>query len=142
MKCILSRKGFDSSWGGHASPILARSRLLSLPIPVDPAGPYAGADDVGYADLQVPGVGLSYDALMRTHGIVSLRTGRRRHATADVRCHLDPDIIPDVVQRSPGGRRHSDSAEQRKATCGGKPSGPATSFCSLAPSVTATVGSS
>ncbi|HOD53512.1 MAG TPA: hypothetical protein PKJ08_03185 [Candidatus Cloacimonadota bacterium] len=33
MKIILSRKGFDSSAGGYASPILDGKRLISLPIP-------------------------------------------------------------------------------------------------------------
>lgn len=33
MKIILSRKGFDSSYGGCPSPILPDGRLLSLPIP-------------------------------------------------------------------------------------------------------------
>jgi hypothetical protein len=33
MKVILSRKGFDSEYGGIASPILPDGTLLSLPIP-------------------------------------------------------------------------------------------------------------
>ena len=33
MKVILSRKGFDSGYGGWASPILPDGRMLSLPIP-------------------------------------------------------------------------------------------------------------
>ena len=33
MKLILSRKGFDSSYGGCASPIFPDSALYSLPIP-------------------------------------------------------------------------------------------------------------
>ena len=33
MKMILSRKGFDASSGGMASPILPDGRLLPLPIP-------------------------------------------------------------------------------------------------------------
>lgn len=33
MKIVLSRKGFDSSFGGVASPILPDERLVSLPIP-------------------------------------------------------------------------------------------------------------
>ena len=34
MKVILSRKGFDSSFGGFPSPILPDGRMISLPIPV------------------------------------------------------------------------------------------------------------
>lgn len=37
MKIILSRKGFDSSVGGVASPLFPDGTLLSLPIP-DPQG--------------------------------------------------------------------------------------------------------
>ena len=33
MKIILSRKGFDSQYGGHPSPILPDGTLLSIPIP-------------------------------------------------------------------------------------------------------------
>ena len=33
MKVILSRKGFDSSYGGCASPILPDGTMLSMPIP-------------------------------------------------------------------------------------------------------------
>lgn len=46
MKIILSRKGFDSSYGGYPSPILPEGRLLSFPIP-DPNSP------IKYCDLQV-----------------------------------------------------------------------------------------
>lgn len=43
MKLILSRKGFDSSVGGVASPIFSSGRLLSLPIP-DPNSPIRCGD--------------------------------------------------------------------------------------------------
>ena len=36
MKIILSRKGFDSSCGGVASPILPGGEIVSLPIPERP----------------------------------------------------------------------------------------------------------
>ena len=35
MKIILSRKGFDSSNGGCASPIMPDGTLLSMPIPTN-----------------------------------------------------------------------------------------------------------
>ena len=35
MKLILSRKGFDSSSGGQANPIMPDGTVLSLPIPDD-----------------------------------------------------------------------------------------------------------
>lgn len=43
MKVILSGKGFDSSYGGQASPILPDGTLLSLPIP--------SYELIGYDDL-------------------------------------------------------------------------------------------
>ena len=48
MKLILSRKGFDSSAGGIASPILPDGRMISLPIP-------SSGDDFTFADINVPG---------------------------------------------------------------------------------------
>ena len=35
MKIILSRKGFDSSWGGCPSPVLPDGTMLSMPIPTN-----------------------------------------------------------------------------------------------------------
>lgn len=40
MKVIISRKGFDSSFGGVASPILEDNSFISLPIPGDSLMPY------------------------------------------------------------------------------------------------------
>lgn len=44
MKVILSRKGFDSQYGGMPSPILPDGTLLSLPIP-------SKEDTTKYTDL-------------------------------------------------------------------------------------------
>lgn len=33
MRIILSRKGFDSEYGGCASPILPDGKMISMPIP-------------------------------------------------------------------------------------------------------------
>jgi len=38
MKVILSRKGFDSGYGGFPSPVLPDGTMLSLPIPVSSGG--------------------------------------------------------------------------------------------------------
>jgi hypothetical protein len=81
MKFILSPKGFDSSWGGHACPILSRHLLLPLPIPVDPCGEFASADRVTYRDLAVPGRNMTYEDIMRAHGIATLTVGGKK-ATA------------------------------------------------------------
>ena len=44
MKVILSRKGFDSQYGGMPSPILPDGTMLSLPIP-------SKDDNIKYSDL-------------------------------------------------------------------------------------------
>ena len=87
MKLILSRKGFDSSAGGIASPILPDGRMISLPIP-------SRGDDFTFADINVPGVDL-----------VALLAGlsRQQHAIND-RVHLDPDIDRSIGKRLPGWR--------------------------------------
>ncbi len=48
MKVILSRKGFDSQYGGKPSPILPDGRLISLPIP-------SQDDKLRYSDLSLDG---------------------------------------------------------------------------------------
>ena len=87
MKLILSRKGFDSSAGGIASPILPDGRMISLPIP-------SRGDDFTFADINVPGVDLA--ALLA--GL-----SRQQHAIND-RVHLDPDIDRSAGNRLPGWR--------------------------------------
>ncbi|MCI6547195.1 MAG: hypothetical protein MR415_00920 [Coriobacteriaceae bacterium] len=78
-KVILSRKGFDSSTGGCASPIFFEDGSdlagtpLSLPIPDD------DAQDT-YADLEFDGMG--YDRIVSALNPKSTAT----------RCHVDPDI--------------------------------------------------
>jgi len=84
LKIILSRKGFDSSAGGVASPIFPDGSLLSLPIPEQQS-------QIRYIDL-----------MWRDHQlgrlVESLTRGRvNRRDTA----HLDPDIYTDIYPRQP-----------------------------------------
>ena len=44
MKVILSRKGFDSTYGEQASPIFPDGTMLSLPIPME-------NEDISFNDL-------------------------------------------------------------------------------------------
>ena len=76
MKIILSRKGFDTSNGGCANPLMPDGTLLSLPIPSD--------DELTYADIAYNG--LQYDQLLK-----QLKPTGAYHG-----CHLDPDIRPDI----------------------------------------------
>ncbi len=86
MRIILSRKGFDSSAGGVASPILPDGRLLSLPIPV-PYDDLLCFDDVCFDDANLGKV------------VEDLTDGAVK-GSADV--HLDPDLRREVRPREPG----------------------------------------
>lgn len=87
MKTILSRKGFDSEYGGAPSPILPDGTMISLPIP-DRDAP------ITYADIQRGRINLGDMAVDLTRGDI------RR----DYRAHLDPDINLHAVSRRPGWR--------------------------------------
>ncbi len=76
MKVILSRKGFDQSNGGCASPILPDGTMLSLPIPSN--------DDIKFSDLRYGGKSY-YDIVKSINPKFSAE-----------RCHLDPDIRPGI----------------------------------------------
>ena len=79
IKVILSRKGFDSSAGGIASPILPDGTLLSLPIP--------GESNTKYSDIAFNGekyseiIGRLYPGFFDSN---------------ENTCHLDPDIRKDL----------------------------------------------
>ena len=89
MKIILSRKGFDSNYGGMPSPIMPDGTLLSMPIP-------SGVEtDRTYSELMWNG--MRYSDIIR-----SLRPNTRIKAGSH--CHLDPDIRADVVDRPDGWR--------------------------------------
>lgn len=85
MKIILSRKGFDSGYGGMPSPILPDGTMLSMPIPSE-------GDLVHYCDLCHNG--LSYQDI-----ISQLKPNSK---ILYKECHLDPDIRKDIVVRKDG----------------------------------------
>ena len=72
MKIILSRKGFDSSNGGCASPIMPDGTLLSMPIPSNDRDRYSDLcwNDITYSEL-----------------LSELRPNKTYEG-----CHVDPDI--------------------------------------------------
>ena len=76
MKVILSRKGFDSSNGGIASPILPDGTLLSLPIP-------SRNERTKYADLCLNG---------KTFYEIIGDLNPRTRIKENYKCHLDPDL--------------------------------------------------
>lgn len=83
MKIILSRKGFDSSAGGCASPILPDGTLLSLPIP--------GVSKTKYSDISYRGEKYSEIIEKLNHSFFESNVET---------CHLDPDIRKNV-RRNP-----------------------------------------
>ena len=77
VKIILSRKGFDSSIGGHPSPVLPDGKMLSLPIPWH-------RDRLRYHDIIAPG-GKTYAQIIRELNPEA--------EIEDKRAHFDPDLV-------------------------------------------------
>lgn len=86
-RIVLSRKGFDSSYGGMPSPILPDGRLLPLPIPARHDRFTMGDLETGDVDI----AGLLHDL------------SRGRHASSTT-IHLDPDLNRREDLRLPGWR--------------------------------------
>lgn len=93
MKVILSRKGFDSSFGGYPSPILTNDRLLSLPIP--------SSDETRYSDLMINETKTYYDVMSELKPYIRYRK-KSHKITQNTRCHLDPDLYRNILQRNVG----------------------------------------
>ncbi len=83
MKVVLSRKGFDSSYGGMANPILPDGTLLPLPIP-------AKGESLKYIDLHYKSHSY-YDIITQLKPTTKIKENWT--------CHLDPDLIKEVVNR-------------------------------------------
>jgi len=84
-RIVISRKGFDSTAGGVASPIID-GRLVSLPIPEE--DPVVCDDDhIAYEDLG------HQDNLPTIASIVrSLTKGKEKEWSDEHKVHLDPDL--------------------------------------------------
>lgn len=88
MKIILSRKGFDSAYGGYPSPILLDGRMVSLPIPSN--------DEIKYSDLKLDNQRTYFDLMKQLKS--RIRYGQKWHElTKDTECHLDPDVRKDIL---------------------------------------------
>jgi hypothetical protein len=77
MKVILSRKGFDSQYGGQPSPILPNGTLLSLPIPQPD-------DTVKFTEL--------FYEQKSYYEIIKELNAKNIQINAATKAHLDPDI--------------------------------------------------
>lgn len=86
MKIIISRKGFDSGYGGVPSPVLPDGRIVSLPIPSS-AGTIASK--------------VNADELCLGNVIADLTSGRLGGNTL---VHVDPDIEKSTLSRVKGWR--------------------------------------
>lgn len=93
MKVILSRKGFDSSFGGYPSPILPDKTMISLPIPHE--------DSISYSNLKFDNNKTYYDFMKGLKPEIKFR-GKRLPLTPKTTCHLDPDVYKDVILREKG----------------------------------------
>lgn len=81
MKIILSRKGFDSKYGGQPSPILPDGTLLSLPIPID-------HEQHSYISLRYGN---------KTYFDIITELKQKPAAFKKQTCHLDPDIRRKII---------------------------------------------
>ena len=94
MKIILSRKGFDSGFGGFSSPILPNGEMLSLPIP----DIYSKQK---YRDLHISD-SMSYEDLLIQLGRTEIKLeGVGKQPIENIGCHLDPDIRFSTLKRDP-----------------------------------------
>lgn len=86
---ILSRKGFDSGFGGRPSPVLPDGRMVSLPIPEDPS-------PVSFGECLID-PGTTVASLMADLGVPDVRLTRggktsRLPLSPGLGAHLDPDL--------------------------------------------------
>ncbi len=91
MKLILSRKGFDSGYGGIPSLILPSNELVSFPIPdISSKIPYSSI---------ATSKGETYENLINqlNNGVVKL--DNKKFKVGSIGCHLDPDICYHSTQR-------------------------------------------
>ncbi len=95
MKVILSRKGFDSQYGGYPSPIITEGRMISLPIPAD-VGKFE--NESKYSNLRVEEKLTYYDLMKQLNP--RIKCNYKWHIlTENTQCHLDPDINGSAMKR-------------------------------------------
>jgi len=94
MRVILSRKGFDSYYGGYPSPILPDRRMISLPIPLS-------GDPICYKDLKINQNESLYELMSKLEPKVKIK-GKQTELKKQKRCHLDPDIYYFLIDREKG----------------------------------------
>ncbi len=97
MKIIVSRKGFDSGYGGFPSAILPDGRMVSFPIP-------EMKSNTKYAELKLD-KNLSYCDLMQNLFGNEIKLEKNGKVQLDqVGCHFDPDIDKQALPRKKNWR--------------------------------------
>lgn len=96
MKIILSRKGFDSSYGGYPSMIFENGTMQTLPIP-------NAKDDIKYAEILCPSKNKSLYEVMKNAN-TKIRCKTWIELSQESTCHLDPDIDYRSIERAKGWR--------------------------------------
>lgn len=89
MKIILSRKGFDSTYGGYPSLILPNGRMVSLPIP-------SNKDNFTYSDLWLDDDTTYMECMKKISN--KIRSKDASVLDENTKCHLDPDINRHVLK--------------------------------------------
>lgn len=85
MRIVLSRKGFDSSYGGYPSLIMPNGQMISLPIPNDGDSKKYSKISGGYQDMSL------YDIMKQVKDSIYL--GKNKNdLSKESACHLDPDL--------------------------------------------------
>jgi hypothetical protein len=122
MKIILSRKGFDSSFGGCASPIFDDGSFVSLPIPhwfVSPPPPDPPAG-VKFSDIE------GDQSIGKI--VEDLTNGRKRPVKASDPVHLDPDLKITSLRRKANWRPLFGQADQAQSHLDNQGIGPGDIF--------------
>ena len=115
MKLVLSRKGFDSVYGGVPSPILPDGRLCYLPIPGDNGNSTCCFSDIQRTDYDLANI------------VFDLTRGR---LSGDNWVHLDPDLRKEDLPRFRGWRPCFGQTSVAQAHLDNMGVGPGDLFCS------------
>lgn len=112
MSVVISRKGFDSGWGGYPSPIFPSDEMISFPIP--------DTGMIEYKKLMLS-QGISFEDLMRQLKITQLKRPKQYGPLMldAATCHLDPDLREKTLERHPDWRPiygQSDNPQSELAT--------------------------
>ncbi len=91
MKVILSRKGFDSGYGGYPSIILPNNEMITLPIPSNKE------EDYCFGDLKTKNGESIYEIMKSLNK--NIKSGKNIPLEKETKCHLDPDLCEFSVSR-------------------------------------------